>query len=458
MSETRTQKFKNLMPPKVALPLLFSYLVEHTAISLYWIFFGISLEEDLGASYFLIALVLSVPGIVSIFGTSIFSSIADKIGHHRELMVLSRVFLMIQYILLIFFRRKSIWVNLIILGFFALFTQAFYILNSSLITIICKPEDRGQVTSFQTVFASAGWMIGSGLSAIIKTNLGIDGNLAFAAGLGMLAGLVTLFSSSKAWNADQIDGETKQASKSSEIIPIPIISTKEERMVEETSTTINVVKQIDKTQKTASYWSIFKRKEIFTLLIILAILDFGFGPFNTLTSLYLVKVGMNDYFLSLGNVIATLLGLILSFIISKPLDKRGRKPFLIIGLIAYPIIYGMMYIFSGYWVAIFVIYNYPLYAIKVPAVNTIISDHTSEKERSRGLSLGNFEQIIMATIGGLIAALIADNISLGIFTFPLFPVVFGAIATILAIFFVKESNKEFLKRKNQFVETTSLSE
>ncbi|NHJ04668.1 MAG: MFS transporter [Candidatus Heimdallarchaeota archaeon] len=441
MNETRVQKLKDVLPPKVAVPLLFSYLVEHIAISLYWVFFGISLEEDLGASFFLIALVLSAPSIVSIFGTSLFSSIADRIGHHKELMVLSRIFLMTQYILLIFFRTKSIWVNLIILSVFALFTQAFYILNSSLITIISKPSDRGKVTSFQTVFASAGWMIGSGLSAVIKSSMGIEGNLAFAAGLGMVAGLVTLFSSSKAWNHDQLESVDK--------IKEDIADLKQEEIVyTEILPKRTIVIPQDK-KKQSSYWSIFKKKEILILLLVLALLDFGFGPFNTLTGLYLVDVGLNNNFISLSNVIATLFGLIFSFAISRPLDKRGRKPFLIIALVAYPVIYGLMFLLSNYWIAIFIVYNYPLYAIKVPTANTIMADHTTEKERSRGLSLVSFEQIIMASAGGLIAAAIADNIELGIRIFPLFPVAFGIIALILGIFFIKESNQEFLKLKKE---------
>ena len=449
MSQTRSEKFKEFLPPKVAVPLLLSYLVEHTAISLYWVFFGISLKDDLGASYLLIALVLSAPSIVSIFGTSIFSTIADRIGHHKELMVLSRIFLMTQYILLIFFRTKSIWINLIILSTFALFTQAFYILNSSLITIICHPSDRGKVTSFQTVFASAGWMIGSGLSALIKNTMGIEGNLAFAAGLGIAAGLVTLFSSSKAWNHDQI--------KEKDELPEEVeLETPAEEVVytEVLPKRTIIVPQTKKKQ--TSYWDIFKKKEVLILLLVLAILDFGFGPFNTLTSLYLEDVGLTDNLISINNVIATLIGLILSFAISRPLDKRGRKPFLIIGFIAYPIIYGLMFLLSNYWIAIFIVYNYPLYAIKVPAANTIMSDYTNEKERSRGLSLISFEQIIMASAGGLIVAAIADNVEMGIRIFPIFPVVFSLIALVLAILFVKESNEEFLrvKRENEKILAT----
>ena len=443
MNQIRLEKFREFLPPKVAVPLLFSYLVEHTAISLYWVFFGISLEEDLGASYLLIALVLSAPSIISIFGTSIFSAIADRIGHHKELMVLSRIFLMTQYILLIFFRTKSIWINLIILSTFALFTQAFYVLNSSLITIICHPSDRGKVTSFQTVFASAGWMIGSGLSALIKNTMGIEGNLAFAAGLGIIAGLVTLFSSSKAWNHDRLKEE-----EMSELADEIKLETPQEVVYTEVLPKRTIIVPRSKKKQT-SYLDIFKKREVLILLMVLAILDFGYGPFNTLTGLYLVDVGLSDNFISLSNVIATLMGLIISFIISRPLDKRGRKPFLIIAFIAYPVIYGLMFLLSNYWIAIFIVYNYPLYAIKVPAANTIMSDHTNEKERSRGLSLIYFEQIIMASAGGLIAAAIADNIEMGIRIFPLFPVTFGLIALLFAILFVKESNEEFLKIKKE---------
>lgn len=449
MTETFKEKIKHILPPTVALPLLFSYLIDHIAISNYWIFFGISLEEDLAPSYLVLALILSAPNVLSILGTMIFSSISDRIGHHKLLMVFSRVFLMTQYILLIFFRERSIWVNLIILGIFAIFTQAYYIMNSSLITIICKPEQRGQVTSFLTVFASAGWMIGAGLSSLIRNNLGINGNLAFAAGLAMLAGLVALLSSSTPWFEAEQDIDESELMKTID----EEIDTKGGAIPAKSKPFgPNRILSFGKKGKESSYWQILKKPQVFALLLTLAILDFGFGPFNVLTGNYLREVNLTDNFISISNVIATFLGLVISFVISRFLDKKGRKPFLIMSLITYPVIYGLMYLLSDYWIAVFILYCYPLYALKVPTANTIMADLTTEKERSRGLSLVTFEQIIMAAIGALVAALIADNVVPGIRIFPLFPTAFGLVAIIVAIFIIKESSERLIpqikERKN----------
>jgi MFS family permease len=84
--------------------------------------------------------------------------------------------------------------------------------------------------------------------------------------------------------------------------------------------------------------------------------------------------------------------------------------------------------------------------MKMPTANTIMTDVTSEKERARGMSLISFEQIITQGIGAIIACAIADNvIEPGIHISPLFPMVFGSIAVIVALVIVKETNKKFLE-------------
>ncbi len=181
LNTTLKSRFLDTLPPKNLLPLLIGYLVEHIAISNYWTFFGISLKEDLDLTWVGLAAILLTPGIVSILGTSVLSAVSDRIGRRKEIMLFSRIFLVGQYILLIFYYDSSLWINLAILASFGLITQAYYIMHTALLTTICHPDKRGKVTSFQVLFASAGWMIGSGVSGVININFGMQGNLVFAA-------------------------------------------------------------------------------------------------------------------------------------------------------------------------------------------------------------------------------------------------------------------------------------
>ena len=76
--------FLNIFPPPNLIPLLVSYMIDHIAISSYWIFFGIFLSEEVANSNFQVALVLAIPAIVSTLGTTLFSSFSDKTGRRQR--------------------------------------------------------------------------------------------------------------------------------------------------------------------------------------------------------------------------------------------------------------------------------------------------------------------------------------------------------------------------------------
>ena len=90
------------------------------------------------------------------------------------------------------------------------------------------------------------------------------------------------------------------------------------------------------------------------------------------------------------------------------LDRTGRKPIFIFSIAAYPILYTLMFTLSEHPWALFGIYLYPLYALKVPTANTVMADLTAENERGRGMSLINIEQIIFANLGAIFGCYIAD--------------------------------------------------
>jgi MFS family permease len=423
-------------------------MFDSLAISSYWIFFGIWLNEELITPeagfhypYLMLTLVLAVPGLVSIIGSSIFSNFSDKTGRRKEIMFFARLLLVAQCILLIFFNTVP-WQILLILGVFGVH-NVFYILHNALSTTICHPDKRGEVSSFQMFFASLGWMIGSSVSGLIYNNLGMIGGLSFAAGFALITGLVTMLSPTKpsVEEDDEIeDSETH--------IQNP----------EEFSSEKIELSNKNNNNKSASYWKILIRRGVLFLLVVLAVLDFGFGSFNILSSIYLKEIGLSDYFIGYSNTIATFLGMTFQLFIGRILDKKGRRPVLLVAIIAYPVLFLFMYLFSNYWVVIFILYSYPLYAMKIPTANAIISDVTKSKERARGMSLLQFENTIFMYLGAFLGAFIADISPYGLLTLPLFPLTFGAIAFVLAFFIVKETNKKLIGNNlPQFLEKNQIN-
>ncbi|MHA1346129.1 MAG: MFS transporter [Candidatus Heimdallarchaeaceae archaeon] len=434
MSSVFSSKVKNRLPPRNLLPLLFAYMFDSLAISSYWIFFGIWLNEELITPeagfqypYLMLTLVLAVPGLISIIGSSIFSTFSDKTGRRKEIMFFARLLLMAQCILLIFFNNIP-WLILLILGVFGVH-NVFYILHNALSTTICHPDKRGEVSSFQMFFASLGWMIGSSVSGVIYENLGMIGGLSFGAGFALITGIVTMLSSTKP--SVEEDEELEESDV--------MVQNSENSSLEKLE-----LSNKNNNQKSASYWKILIRRSVLFLLVVLAVLDFGFGSFDILSSLYLKEIGLSNDFIGYSNTIATFLGMMFQLFIGRVLDKKGRRPVLLIAFVAYPILFLFMYLFSNYWIIIFILYSYPLYATKIPTANAIISDVTNSKERARGMSLLQFENIIFLYLGAFLGAFIADVSPNGLLTLPLFPLTFGAIAFILTIFIIKETNKKLL--------------
>jgi MFS family permease len=164
-----------------------------------------------------------------------------------------------------------------------------------------------------------------------------------------------------------------------------------------------------------------------------------------MSSVYLKGVGLPNNFIALSNTIATFIGMIFQIFVGVILDRKGRRPVLLVALLAYPILFTLILILSNYWVAVFILYCYPLYALRNPTANAIMSDLTTTKERARGMSLLSFQNTIFLYSGSYLGAFIADISSRGLYVFPIFPIAFGATALVLVFFFIKESNAKLLK-------------
>lgn len=434
MSSGFATKFKDYLPEANLMPLLISYMLDALAISLYWIFFSIWLNEEVITPeagyqypYLMLAVVLSIPAFISIIGSSLLSSFSDKIGRRKEIMFIVRLLLMTQFILLIFFNNSALQIMLILACFS--FHNVYYILHNALSTSICHPDKRGQVSSFQLFFASLGWMIGSSVSGVIFTNLGILGSLSFGAGFALLTGISVLFSPSK----------PKQEYVES-LDEVNDLNT--DQGISDNPSEVRLTRTV---KGERNYLQILTTRNIIILLVALAVLDFGIGPFNAMSSVYLKGVGLPNNFIALSNTLATFIGMIFQIFVGVILDKKGRRPVLIVAVLVYPILFSLIFALSNFWIAVFILYCYPLYALRNPTANAIMSDLTSTKERARGMSLLSFQNTIFLYSGSYLGAFIADISSRGLYVFPIFPIAFGAAALILVFFFIKESNDKLLK-------------
>ena len=200
----------------------------------------------------------------------------------------------------------------------------------------------------------------------------------------------------------------------------------------------------------SSFWKFLKQPQVISLLISIGILEFSLGPFSIMSIIYLTQiVEFSVYLVSIANVIATLLGMIVLFSIGKLLDRSGRKPFLVFSIFSYSIFFTLFYFLSNYKVAIFILWLVPLYPFRAPTVSTIMSDLTAERERARGMALIQYEQVVTTNIGAIIGGLVADLTPVGLQVVPIFPAAIAVIAFLVAFITIKETNVKYLERKKE---------
>ena len=103
MSSRFATRFSDYIPPANLMPLLVANMFDALAISSYWIFLSIWLNEEIitpeagfNYPYLMLAVVLSIPAFISILGSSLLSSFSDKIGRRKEIMFFVRILLMVS--------------------------------------------------------------------------------------------------------------------------------------------------------------------------------------------------------------------------------------------------------------------------------------------------------------------------------------------------------------------------
>ncbi|HUU78371.1 MAG TPA: MFS transporter [candidate division Zixibacteria bacterium] len=436
---------RRLVPSKQLLPVLSSYLFDSIAVSIYGTFFAIWLSEELVSSYFVISTIIAFPPILALIGTTFLSSLSDKTGKRKEIMAFSRLFLVLQYLLLIFI-NKTIWVVLLIVGTTGIFTQVYYVMNNTLTTTLCSSEQKGEMSSYQLIFSSLGWMIGSGTSGLLYNKWSILGCLCFAAISAFIAGIIALFSPNRLKDEEQ--NKAKEVEETNDCVFETIDSSEEVIPLIHGSTNGISSRMITTCPKSSSFWGILKRQQVIILLITIGIFELSLGPYFTLGTVYLKQiVGLSNNQVSLAFTLSTLVGMITLFVISKIIDNYGRKQFLIFCLTFYAIHFIIFYFLSWSVIGIIIMWAVPLYAFRSPVVNTMMADITSDHERARGMALLQYEQVLTINTGAIIGGLICDKFTYGLKAIPITIVIFSLIALVLAIIAIKETNSKYLKKK-----------
>ncbi len=390
---------KNSMK-NVLTPVYLSVVLWHAGYSLILPFTSIWLRNDIGESSFLmLAIALSIPNLIGIAGILVLSNLTDKRGRFRETILLVNVVGTIEYALLT--QIAQVTEYMLIIGIGALVFPAYYTLIQAFATNICEDHERGKVTSYLLLFASIGWFSGSVVSGPMFRILGMNFMFVVSSFAFLLTGLMIL--------------------KAPKYIP-------------------NNNKDNNKGESTkVSIIGIIKRKQVFLILLSSIIIDIPAGAMFLMGSIFAFEhIGLDPDQIGFSAAIATAVATILLFQLGKLSDKYGRKPQYVFGLALYPIWYGLLYIFPDPFI-FFIIWSLPVYAFLRPILPAMISDLTSEAERSRGMALVSIASTASMTIGAIILGYIVD-ITSNIDYWITVPAILGWFAVIIGVFFVKETH------------------
>ncbi|MFW9916703.1 MAG: MFS transporter [Candidatus Thorarchaeota archaeon] len=393
-------------------PVMLSVMLWHLGYSLYGPFVSLWIFRDLGnPSYFVLAAMVSLPAMISIFGITLLSRLADQTGRLRELLCITAFAATFQFLLLSLLVDSTLSFLIIVLPL-SIFTLSFYTLAVALATSICDPEAKGRVASWLMIFASFGWSIGSMASGIAFRMLGMRTVLVIAAAFLVIAAL------------------------------LPLISPQNRNA--RTSVDKSIEFSFDG-DKESSYGFLLRNRQIQLLLLIASLLYFGTGGLMTLATIYYIEgVGVREDHFGFAFALSTLIAIPILLLIGEVLDAVGRRPILRLGVFIY-FSWFVLVSLTRDPVFLLILWLIPLYAILSPAITAMMADLTDLSERSRGMGLVMAIANSMPGFGAILGGLAAD--AFGLFVLPLISLLFLPFALLLAFVFVAESQEQRLPRE-----------
>ncbi|MFQ5978121.1 MAG: MFS transporter [Candidatus Heimdallarchaeota archaeon] len=397
-------------------PVMLSVGVWHLGYSLYGPFVSLWILRDLGnPSFFVLAIVISLPAMASIVGISFLSRLADQKKKLRELLSVTAFAGALQFVCLRLFARSTGTFLLVALPL-GMFTMAYYTLAAALATNICDPEVKGQVSSYLLIFASLGWSIGSFGSGRAFRLFGMHTVLLMAAFFLIIAGCL-VFASPR--------GQSEETS------PNP-----------------------PSTDEDVSLTSLLGNHQIRLVLVITALVEFGTGGLFMLSTIFFVEgAGVLEDDFGVANSIATLIAFPILFFIGKGMDSNmGRRFFLRLAVMLH-LLYFVAFSLTRDPVILLLLWVIPMYAFLSPALTAMMADLTDISERSRGMGLLQTVYALMPGLGMILGGLAAD--SFGLFVLPLIGLLFLPFALYLTFIVSETQAKEITPEE---IPTTTISD
>lgn len=376
---------------------MLSVMLWHLGYSLYGPFVSLWILRDLGhPSFLVLAVMISLPAIISILGITGLSKLADQTGKLRELLCITAFAGTIQFLLLQALARSTISFLIIVIPL-SMFTLAYYTLAIALATSICDPEAKGRVSASLMIFGSLGWSVGSLVAGIAFRDLGMRSVLGFAAFFLVLAALLALLSPQKRNNKASNDSMEHKSFDGG---------------------------------KESSYGSLLRNRQIQQLLLIASLLYIGTGGLLGLSTIYYIEgIGVGEDHFGYAWAAATVLAIPVLLLIGGGLDTLGRRPFLLLGVFIY-FSWFILVALTRDPVLLLLLWLVPLYAIFSPSLTAMMADLTELSERSRGMGLMMTVAMLMPGVGAILGGLAADTF--GLFVLPWIGLLFLPFALLLA--------------------------
>jgi len=391
------------------------YLLYHFPVALStpfisWYFFNISGGDFLGAGF-----IISIPYIAFIFSTAFFGRLSDIIGSKN---LISFALLMQAASFIVYYNISTPWIFFFAYIGFNVLISAFspaYNRYISVTTELTDQSKQGNVFGRLTMWASLGFFLGSVLATVLLDSDGKDFQPLFltAAFFSIIAlcGVILLDSEKRILNKNNIN---KSVSNSINVESTPIIES---------------------------------LKPIVVLLFLVLITQVSVALYSSFFTIYIdSELNQPVNLAAVANSIATIIGMVVSFIVGKALTAGfAKKRVILIGLTIYFVLPTLTYIFADNALIVIALYCIPGYSTFFVVAPVVISENTYTE--MRGLAMGLYSAFTFGgqALGTLISAYMADYFGIIKYNF-LLAGIMSFLGILISLLFFKDR-----KMKNSYL-------
>ncbi|UCE14363.1 MAG: MFS transporter [Candidatus Heimdallarchaeota archaeon] len=361
---------------------LYHFPLALTAPFISWyFFFGLSERDYLGSG-----LIIAIPYFFLIFSTGIFGRISDKIGS-KNLVLISLAALSVSF-LCYFIIQEKILFFLLYIGFnivISAFIPAFNRLMS-----FYSEEIRAEKFGRLGMTASAGFFIGSIFASWVfmqNPSGNVTETFRFMFPIAMIIAFFTFVLATKLRDVVPFQSQ-EEDSLDVQIISLP-----------ENNTQLDIKASM---------------KPVFVLLVIVTLINISSSSYTNFFTIFVQDELKQDIsFIAVANSIATLFGVLATYLVGKIANMFEKKYFISIATVVYTLFPLSIYIFRDPSF-IFLVYCLPFYSILFVIAPIVISENSVETERGRAMGLyvgSQYAGLMIGTLGGAVLASITSLVS-----------------------------------------------